>query len=41
MFYALDDTSENLYKFRIILKMPGSNALLTPLKQFFNLTVLH
>ena len=42
-FYALEDTSENLHKFRegIILKMPGNNKLLTPLKQFFNLTVLH
>ena len=43
MLYALEDTSENLHKFRegIILKMPGNNKLLTPLKQFFNLTVLH
>ena len=41
MFYALEDTSENLHKFRIILKMPGNSKLLTPLKQFFNLTVLH
>ena len=43
MFYALEDTSENPHKFRegIILKMPGNNKLLAPLKQFFNLTVLH
>ena len=43
MFYALEDTSENLHKFRegIILKMPGNNKFLTQLKQFFNLTVLH
>ena len=41
MFYALEDTSENLHKFGvgIILKMPGNNKFSTPLKQFFNLTV--
>ena len=43
MFYALEDTSENLHKFRegIILKMPENSKFLTPLKQFFNLTALH
>ena len=42
MFYALEDTSENSINLeQIILKMPGNNKLLTPLKQFFNLTVLH
>ena len=35
MFYALENTSENLYKFRENhSKMPGNNKLLTPLKQF-------